>query len=186
VGATKAMPGSTDMGVTAPSTVSTSTQMTRPEMGTVIPPFIAGVLSTTSMPSSNAPTNRPRSDDWNVNIQNVSREQPYGMPTSTMENVHNSASIFPGQANLFVMHNVHSPSSSSTFGRNTLPLTTNSMNLMRQQMDESNHEMVNLLTQQIVTVFNPLMRDTNRSYHEMVQRKQLVPQPQPVDLKWSW
>jgi len=37
VGATMAMPGSMDMGVTAPSTISTSTQMTRPEMGTVIP-----------------------------------------------------------------------------------------------------------------------------------------------------
>ena len=60
------------------------------------------------------------------------------------------------------MHNVHSPSSSSIFGRNTLPpLTTDSMNLLRQQMDESNHEMVNLLTQ---TAFNPLIRDTNRSY----------------------
>jgi len=56
VGATMDMPGSTDMGVTAPSTVSTSTQMTRPEMGTVIPPFTAGVPLTTSMPSSSAPS----------------------------------------------------------------------------------------------------------------------------------
>jgi hypothetical protein len=36
--ATMGIPGSTNMGVTAPSTVSTSTQMTRPEIGTVIPP----------------------------------------------------------------------------------------------------------------------------------------------------
>jgi len=167
MGATMAMPGSTDMGVTAPSTVSTSTQMTRPEMGTVIPPFTAGVPSTTNMPSSNAPSNKPRSDDRNVNIHNVSREQPYGMPTSMMENVHNSASVFADQANSLIMHNVHSPSSSSTFGRNTLPLITDSMNLLRQQMDESNHEMVNLLTQQIGTVFNPLIRDTNRSYQAL-------------------
>jgi len=41
------------------------------------------------------------------------------------------------------------------------------MNLLRQQMDESNHEMVNLLTQQIGTVFNPLIRDTNRSYQAL-------------------
>jgi len=108
--------------------------------------------------------NRPRSDDRNVNIQNVSREQLYGMPISMVANVHNSASIFADQANLFVMHNVHSPSGSSTFGRNTLPLTTYLMNLLRQQMDERNHEMVNLLTQQIGTAFNPLIRDTNRSY----------------------
>ena len=91
------------------------------------------------------------------------------------------------------------------------------MNMLRQQMDESNHEMVNLLTQQIGTVFNPLIRDTNRSYQalttqmerivdffarpqlvyqpvtqiqnqqslrlleQMVQRQQLVPQPQLVE-----
>jgi hypothetical protein len=116
------------------------------------------------------------------------------------------------------MHNVHSPSSSSIFGRNTLPpLTTDSMNVLRQQMDESNHEMVNLLTQQIGTMFNPLIRETNRSYQAlttqmgritnffappqpvyqpvtqiqnqqptrlvepMVQRKQHVPQPQPIE-----
>jgi hypothetical protein len=135
--------------------------MARPEMGTVIPPFTAGVPSTTTKPSSSALSNRPKSNDRNVNIQNVSREQPYGMPTSIMTNVHNSASVCADQANSFVMHNVHSPSSSSTFGQNTLPLTTDSMNLLRQQMDESNHEMVNLLTQQISVVFNPLTGDKN-------------------------
>jgi len=126
-------------------------------MGTVIPPFTAGVPSTTSMPSTSAPSNRPRLDDRNVNVQNISREQLYGMPTSMMANVHNSASAFADQANLFIMHNVHSPSSSSILGGNTLPpLTTDSMNLLRQQMDENNHEMVNLLTQQIDTVLNTL------------------------------
>jgi len=110
----------------------------------------------------------PRLDDRNVNMQNVSREQLYDMPTSLMANVHNSASVFANQANPFTMHNVHSPSSSNIFGRNTLsPLTTDSMNLLRQQMDESNHEMVNLLTQQIGTVFNPLIRDANRSYQAL-------------------
>ena len=85
-----------------------------------------------------------------------------------MANVQNSASVFAEQANPFNVHDVHSPSSSSIFGRNTLPpLTTNSMNLLRQQMDESNHEMVNLLTQQISTVFNPLIRDTTRSYQAL-------------------
>ena len=136
-------------------------------MGTVTPTFTASVLSTTSMPSTSAPSNRPRLDDRNVNIQNASREQPYGMPTLMMENLHNSVSVFADQANSFVMHNVHSTSTSCTFGRNTLPLTTDSMNMLRQQMDESNHEMVNLLTQQIGTVFNPLIRDTNRSYQAL-------------------
>jgi hypothetical protein len=92
----------------------------------------------------------------------------YGMPTTMMANVHNSASAFADQANPFTMHNAHSPSSSSIFGRNSLPqLTTYSMNLFKQQMDESNHEMVNLLTQQIGTMFNTLIRDTTRSYQAL-------------------
>jgi len=72
------------------------------------------------------------------------------------------------QSNPFIIHNKHSPSSSTIFGRNTLPpLTTDLMNLLRQQMDESNHEIVDLLTQQIGTVFNPLIRDTNWSYQAL-------------------
>ena len=35
---------------------------------------------------------------------------------------------------------------------------------LRQQMEDSNHEMVNMLTQQIGTVFYPLIRDTHNSY----------------------
>jgi len=102
-----------------------------------------------------------------------------------MENVHNSTSAFADQENSFTIHNAHSPSSSSTFGRNTLPvLTTDSMNLLRQQMDESIHEMVNLLTQQIGTVFNPLIRDTNRSYQALTTQMGRIADffapPQPV------
>ena len=185
VGATMAMLGSTEMEVTAPSTISTSAQMTRPEMGTVIPPFTTGVPSTIIIPSSSAPSNMPRHDDRNVNMQNVPREQPFGMPNSMMANVHNNASVFVDQASLFTMHNVHSPSSSSIVGRNTLPpLTIDSMNSLRQQMDETNHKMVNLLTQQIGTMFNPLIRDTNRSYQalttQMGRISYLFAPPQPV------
>jgi hypothetical protein len=107
------------------------------------------------------------------------------MPTSMMANVYNSASVFVDQANPFTMHNVHSPSSSSIFGQKTLPpLTTASMNMLRQQMDESNHKMVNLLTQQIGTVFNPLIRETNRSYQALTTQMGRITDffapPQPV------
>jgi len=105
VGATMAMPVSTETRVTAPSTVSTSSPMTRPEMGTFVPLFSAGVPSTTSIPSS--PLIRPRLDDRNTNIQNHPREQPYGMPTSMIANVHASASAFADQANPFTIHNTH-------------------------------------------------------------------------------
>jgi len=36
-------------------------------------------------------------------------------------------------------------------------LTNNSLAALRQQMEESNHEMVNMVTQQIGTVINPLI-----------------------------
>jgi len=58
------------------------------------------------------------------------------------------------------------------------------MNLLRQQMDESNHEMVNLLTQQIGTMFNPLIRETNRSYPALTTKMGRITYffalPQPV------
>jgi len=77
-------------------------------------------------------------------------------------NIQNSASIFADQANPFIIHNTHSSSIFSIFGRNSLPaLTTESMRSLRKQMDESNHEMVNLLIQQIGTMFNPLIQETN-------------------------
>jgi len=82
-------------------------------------------------------------------------------------------------------HNAHCPSSSSIFGRNTLPtLTTDSMSLLRQQIDESNHEMVKLLTQHIGGTFNPLIRDTNRSYQALTTQMRRITYffapPQPV------
>ena len=151
VWATMAMPISTKTGVTVPSTIPTSSPMTRPKMGTFVALLTAGIPSTTIVPSS--PLVRPRLDGRNTNMQNLPKEQPYGMPTLMMENVHNNASTIADQANPFTLHNTHSPSSSSIFGGNILPaLTTDSMRLLRQQMDESNHEMVNLLTQQIGTV----------------------------------
>ena len=99
VGVTMAMPLSTETRVKVPSTVSTSSPMTRPEIGTFVPPFTAGVPLTTSVPSS--PLVRPRLDDRNTNVQNLSREQPYGMPTSMMANMHNSVSAFADKKNPF-------------------------------------------------------------------------------------
>jgi len=43
-------------------------------------------------------------------------------------------------------------------------LTNASLATLRQQMEDCNHEMVNMLTQQIGTMFNPLTRDTHNSY----------------------
>jgi len=51
-------------------------------------------------------------------------------------------------------------------------------------MDESNHEMDNMLTQQIDTMFNRLIQSTNESYKaiatEIVRIACLFSPPQPV------
>lgn len=41
------------------------------------------------------------------------------------------------------------------------PLTTSSFMSVRTQMDESSHDMVNMLTQQIGIVFNHSIQNTN-------------------------
>ena len=185
VGATMAMPVSMETGVTTRSTVSTSAPMTRPKIGTFVPPFTAKVPLSTSVPSSPLPSLRLRLDDQSLSTQNLFREQLYGMPTSMMADIQNSVSIFADQANPFTIHNAYSPSSSSVFGRNSLPaLTTDFMRSLRQQMDESNHEMVNLLTQQIGTLFNPLIQNTNRSYQALATQMGRIGDffapPQPI------
>ena len=114
LGATMPMSVSTEMGVTAPTTASTvTTQMTRPEMGTFMPPFTVGVSMSTSVPTSLRV----------INTHNFSRDQPYGMPTSMVTNLHNIPA-FTEHANPFTPFNTHSPSSSSVFGRSTLPALT--------------------------------------------------------------
>jgi len=162
-----AMPVLTEMGVTASLTAPT-TAVTQPEMGTFMPPFTAGVPVSTSILASSYPQFRARNDDRITSMPNFSREQPYGMPTSLMINLHDNEFALTEHVHPFTQFNSHSPSSSSTFGRNALPaLTTKSMMCLRQQMDESSHEMVNLLIQQISTVFNPLIQNTNQSYQAL-------------------
>jgi len=111
-----AMSDSTEMGVTAPTTVPTTTAtMTRPEMGTFVPLFTAGELVSTSVPTSPHPQVRPRLDDRYITMQNLSREQPYGMATLIIENLHNNVSASADHVNPFMPFNRHSPSSSSVF-----------------------------------------------------------------------
>lgn len=98
------------------------------------------------------------------------REQPYGMPTSVMASLHNAASTFSEPR-----VNITSPLQGSGFGvivgRNNqslglryqtrMPnLTSNSIAVWRQQMDESNHDMVQMLTQTLTTILNPLIQNT--------------------------
>ena len=87
LGSTMAILVSTEMEVTAPTpTTNVTTQMTQPEIGTFVPPFTVGVPVFTSVPTSLDPQVRTRFDDMVINTHNSSRDQPYGMPTSMMEN----------------------------------------------------------------------------------------------------
>jgi hypothetical protein len=97
--------------------------------------------------------------------QGVNRNPPYGIPTTLMQGINTSPSLFsetmPG---VYTPLNQHLASSSTT--RNGAPpLTNTSLMSLRQQMDESDNDMVNMLTQQIGTVFNPLIQNTNQTYH---------------------
>jgi len=49
---------------------------------------------TTSIHISPYPQVRARLDDLFITMQNLSREQPYGMPNSKMASLHNNASTF--------------------------------------------------------------------------------------------
>jgi len=55
---------------------------------------------------------------------------------------------------------------------------------LTQQIGESNHEMVNMLTQQISTMFNPLIQNTNQSYQDLATQMRriadLFTSPQPI------
>lgn len=96
-------------------------------------------------------------------------EQPIGMPTSMMSNLHTNPSTFVGNVANAYLPLLASGSAIGNIGRTVQPqlrmgfssqeiptFTMNSVMEMRQQMDESNHDLVNTLTQQMGTIFNPL------------------------------
>jgi len=104
------------------------------------------------------------------------RRQPYGMPTTLMQGLPKNPSTsseslnvnMPQLFNPRVSVPFGTPQQSLTpFGSPQQSLTNASLNALRQQMEETNHEMVNLVTQQVGAVINPLIRDTNKSYQAM-------------------
>jgi hypothetical protein len=83
----------------------------------------------------------------------VTREYPYGMPTRIMAGLFTKASTYANNTTTsFSPYNTHylaSRSALSNPGRN-VQSPTNFLLSVRQQMDESNHDMVNMLTQQSI------------------------------------
>ncbi|KEH33479.1 hypothetical protein MTR_3g040260 [Medicago truncatula] len=78
------------------------------------------------------------------------RNYPYGMPPSFIVGHHTNPSTY--SENLNVMRpQFYYPGAS-------VPIA------LRHQLEDFNHEIVNMLAQQIGTVFNPLIRETHNSY----------------------
>ncbi|KAK2363144.1 hypothetical protein QL285_088154 [Trifolium repens] len=95
--------------------------------------------------------------------QGANRNYQYGMPTTMMQGLQTGSSLFSEAAPGVFVPNNQGVSGSAT--RNNVPALTNTaLMAMRQQMDDSNHDMVNMLTQQIGTLFNHLIQNTNQSY----------------------
>ncbi|MCI26081.1 hypothetical protein A2U01_0047274, partial [Trifolium medium] len=49
-------------------------------------------------------------------------------------------------------------------------ITNTTLQSLRQQMDDSNQEMVNMMTQQMVTIFNPIVENSNAAYQALATR----------------
>ena len=106
----------------------------------------------------------------------LNREPPYGMPTSELTSLTNATSTFSEP-----LVSASSPLQGSgvgmaNMGRNQLlggtshvmpGLTNASTAVLRQQMDESNHDMVQMLAQTLSTVLNPLIQNTTQSNQQM-------------------
>src|SRR3954470_1888326 len=89
----------------------------------------------------------------------------FGMPTSMMQGLHTNPSLYSDSMMATSTSSLGGRPIGIGYNHQALPsLSTTSILSIRQQMDESNHEMVNALTQQMGTVFTPMINNTNQSY----------------------
>lgn len=88
------------------------------------------------------------------------------MPIEFMASMHNSnsafgenpSSTFPHYQRLGPLANQFGRPPGLGFSSQSIPtFTSSSVAVMRQQMDESNHEMVHMLTQQMGTILRPFI-----------------------------
>ncbi|KAK2456809.1 hypothetical protein QL285_004146 [Trifolium repens] len=169
------IPNASGATVSAPTSSVVSATMTMPASTVVPSTTTKPILTFSHAMESNFSPNRSDVNGGGVGsstfalpfsqymAQGSSRNYPYGMPTSMMQCLQTSASLFTKSAPGVFVPNNQIVSGSAT--RNGNPsLTNHALNALRKQMDESNHDMVNMLIQQIGIVFNPLIQNTNQSY----------------------
>ena len=141
-------------------TISSTASTVMNQTGVTSPMTNMTLASSTTSASAFAPWNNPSLGNPSGSPFRPLQNPLYGMPTSLMAGLQNSQ---PNVENL----NMCSPSGSVARNQGrVIPqnLTNTSVLSLRQQMDESNHDMVNMLTQQIGTVINPIIQKTNDSY----------------------
>ncbi|KAH1237870.1 hypothetical protein GmHk_08G022674 [Glycine max] len=147
-------------------TISSTASTVMNQTGVTSPMTNMTLASSTTSASAFSPWNNPSLGNPSGSPFRPPQNPLYGMPTSLMVGLQNSQ---PNIENL----NMASPSGSvaGNQGR-VIPqhLTNTSVLSLRQQMDESNHDMVNMLTQQIGTVINPLIQNTNDSYQTLTNQ----------------
>jgi len=97
------------------------------------------------------------------------RNQPYGIPSSFMAGLHTNPSSYSESLNAMQPPFFH-PSVGFPVSNPQQTLTNASLMALRQQMEDTNHEMVNMLIQQIGKVFNPLIQQTHNSYQTLTNQ----------------
>lgn len=112
---------------------------------------------------------------FGFSMPNNNRDYLYGIPT-LMVDFHTNMSKYSDNAVATTPLYNHQNASASTINnmgrlwgicyipQTTPSLNTTSMMVMRQQINESNLELVNTITQKMGTIFNPLITNTNQTY----------------------
>src|ERR1044072_365270 len=178
-------------GPTAPAVSETIIPTTGPEVVHTPPPFttLSQVVSTPTPPvfGTQASTSSRPPLVTQMQIPSYSREYSFGMPASLMAGIGThpplytdnavavSSPLNPYQGSGSAVHSnfrQNQPQTGFGLNQNALlpPITTNPVQVLRQTMDESNHEMVNTLTRQIGDVFNPLINNTNNTSQLLAQQ----------------
>jgi hypothetical protein len=138
---------------TTPTGSTMTTQMTQ-----AVPAFTLAAQTSQASPNT--------SNQGFFTLGTSRRTMQYGMPTSLMQGLHTNPSSFSESLNV-PMPQLFAPGVSVPIATPQQSLTNASMMALRQQMDEANHDMANLVTQQMGAITNPLIRDTNNSYQAL-------------------
>lgn len=149
-----------DIGSSVASTVSTA--------------FVGPIL-TPCQPQTPTPTTMGTVGQHMPSVT-IPMHKTLGMPVEFMANMHNLGSTYNDTSlSPFPRYQGFGPLA-TPFGRplgfgltsQSVPtFTSSSVIVMRQQMDERNHEIVHMLTQQMGTILRPLIQDSTQSYQQL-------------------